>query len=160
LHRFALFLIRLVVITFGFAASSLAAGVALALLTKFITPQEAGHLANAGFDFGLLIGAFAFASFAGYVAFFPAVLIIFYAEITKRRDWLFYALAGGIIAAAAPLLIAVALGPNRQSPVEFAAMTAASGMIGGIVYWLVAGRGAGNWLPSARDFNAPPSEKS
>lgn len=148
-------------ITVGFVAASIVAGVALALLTKFITLQEAGNLSEAGIDFGLVIGALALASLVGYVAFFPALLVIFYAEITKRRDWLFYALAGGIIAAFAPFLIAVILQPAGQSPFDFAFMTTASGMIGGIVYWLFAGRSAGNWLPSASEgVSAPQSEES
>lgn len=161
MDRLALFLVRLLMITVGFVAASIAAGVALALLTRFITLEEAGHLSNAGFDFGLVVGALGFASLVGYVAFFPALLVIFYAEITKRRDWLFYALAGGIIAAVAPFLVAVILQPAGQSEFDFALMTTASGMIGGIVYWLFAGRSAGSWLPSARErVSAPQSEES
>ncbi|MCR9136813.1 MAG: hypothetical protein NXI27_12500 [Alphaproteobacteria bacterium] len=160
MDRLALFLVRLMMITLGFMAASITAGVALALLTEFITLQEAGRLSQAGLDFGLVIGALGFASLVGYVAFFPALLVIFYAELTKRRDWLFYALAGGIIAAAAPFLVAVILQPAKQSQLDFALMMTAAGMMGGIVYWLVAGRSAGHWLPSAREkVNAPPSEE-
>ena len=97
MDRYALFFIRMLMITLGFAASAIAAGVSLALLTKFITPHEAGHIADSGFNFGLVVGAVALASLAGYIAFVPAMLVIFYAEVTRRRDWLFYALAGGII---------------------------------------------------------------
>lgn len=160
MDRLALFLIRLSMITLGFVAASITAGIALALLTRFITLQEAGQLSNAGFDFGLVVGALGFASLVGYVAFVPALLVIFYAEVTKRRDWLFYALAGGIIAAVAPFLVAVILQPADHAQLEFALMTTAAGMIGGIVYWLFAGRSAGHWLPSARQaVSAPPSEE-
>ena len=112
MDRYALFFIRMVMITLGFAAGAVAAGVSLALLTKFITPQEAGHLADLGFDFDLVVGAVALASLAGYVAFVPAMEVIFYAEVAKRRDWLFYALAGGIIAAIAPLIVTFMIGPG------------------------------------------------
>ena len=155
MDRIALFLIRLIMITLGFAAASIAAGIALALLTKFVTPQEAGHLAHSGFDLGLIIGVIALASLVGYVAFIPALLIIFYAEVTKRRDWLFYALAGGVLAAIAPFLIAAVLTPADGSAVDFAMMTTVSGMIAGIVYWAVAGRKAGHWLPSAQQADVP-----
>ena len=123
----------------------------LALLTKFITPQQAGHLADSGFDYGLVVGAMVLASLAGYVAFVPAMAVIFYAEVAKRRDWLFYALAGGIIAAIAPLIVTFMIGPDHRTPVDFTLMSLAAGMIGGIAYWAIAGRGAGNWLPSARE---------
>ncbi len=151
MDRYGLFFIRMVMITLGYAAAAVTAGVSLALLTKFITPQQAGYLADSGFDFGLLIGAVALGSLAGYVAFVPAMLVILVAEVAKRRDWLFYALAGGAIAAAAPLLIALFTGPDRGAPTDFALMSLAAGMIGGTAYWLIAGRGAGNWLPSARE---------
>ncbi len=160
MDRLALFFIRMVMITLGFAVSSIVAGVALALLTEFITPHEAGRLASAGFDFGLVIGALGLASLVGYVAFVPAMLVIFYAEITKRRDWLFYALAGGIIAAVAPFLAAIVVQPAGGSRFDFALMATAAGMIGGLSYWLVAGRSAGNWLPGAAMVNDPRSEES
>lgn len=150
MDRFLLLLVRLVVITLGYAAATVAAGVSLALLTKAVTPQQAGHLADSGFDAGLIIGAVALGSLAGYVAFFPAMLVILYAEFTGRRDWLFYALAGGVIAAAAPAIVSFAAGPNHADPLDFALMSLAAGMIAGSAYWLIAGRGAGRWLPSER----------
>ena len=152
MDRFGLFLIRLVMITLGYAAGAVAAGVSLALLTKFITPEQAGELAHTGFDVGIMfLSAVLLASLAGYVAFVPAMMVILYAEFARRRDWLFYALAGGVIAAIAPLIETLVIGSDQQTPMDFTVMSLASGMIGGIGYWVVAGRGAGNWLPSARE---------
>ena len=151
MDRFFLLLLRLVMITVGYAAATVVAGVSLALLTRAVTPQQAGHLADSGFDYGLVIGAIMLGSLAGYVAFFPAILVILFAEFTKRRDWLFYALAGGIIAAVAPFAATFLAGPAQVETADFAMMSLAAGMIAGTAYWLIAGRGAGNWLPSARE---------
>ncbi|MEX3011750.1 hypothetical protein [Hoeflea sp. TYP-13] len=150
MDRFLLFFIRLIMITIGFVAASLAAGIALAFLTRIITPPEAAQLSDAGLGAGLVIAAFAFSSMTGYVAFFPAMIIILYSEFTRRRDWLFYALTGGAIAAIAPLIITVIRSTGRPTDFEFLFMSIATGMIGGLAYWLVAGRSAGNWLPVQR----------
>ena len=147
MDRFGLFFIRLVMITVGYVAASVAAGVSLAFLTRFITPQEAGELAGAGFRDWMIVAVIAFSSWAGYVAFFPGMAVILFGEFTRRRDWLYYAVAGGVIAVAAPFFITLVWGENRSSETEFLAMSLASGMIGGLAYWLVSGRNAGNWLP-------------
>ncbi len=163
MDRFALLLLRLVMITIGFVLAAITAGIALMFLTKILTPHEANQLSQSGLDVGLVIGAFALASLAGYVAFFPAMLIILYGEFTRRRDWLFYALSGGAIAAAAPLILLLIRSTRRQPDFEFTLLCLASGMISGIVYWFISGRNAGNWLPDDKQHqtvSAPQSEKS
>lgn len=157
MDRFGLFFIRLVMITIGFIAASIAAGVSLAFLTRVITPQEAGELSGAGFDGWMVVATIMFASWTGYVAFFPGMAVIFYGEFTRRRDWLYYAVAGGLIAILAPLFITFVWGDSRPSESEFLVMSLAAGMIGGLAYWLVSGRNAGNWLPSQRQDNPDPS---
>lgn len=153
MDRFGLFFIRLVMITVGFVAASIAAGVSLAFLTRVITPQEAGELSGAGFRDWMIVAAIAFSSWAGYVAFFPGMAVILYGEFTRRRDWLYYAVAGGVIAVAVPLFITLVGGENRPLETEFLAMSLAAGMIGGLAYWLVSGRNAGSWLPGERQDN-------
>lgn len=147
MDRFISYLIRLVMITIGFIAAAMTAGVLIAFMTKVITPSEVGQLSDTGFDAGLIILAMALASIAGYVAFFPAMLIIIFSELSQRRSWLYYAICGGVTAALTPLIITLFKDSERQSDYETFAMTVAAGMIAGIVYWLVAGRNAGNWLP-------------
>lgn len=135
-------------ITIGFIAASIAAGISLVFLTRMVTPPEAAQISDAGFG-GWIIGAtILFSSLAGYVAFFPAIVIILYSEFTARRGWLFYALAGGAIAAVVPLALTVFQGSGEPSETPFLAMGIATGMIGGLTYWIVAGRNAGNWLPN------------
>lgn len=85
-----------------------------------------------------------FALFVAYFAFVPAVVVMLLAELLGKRDWLFYALAGGFVAL-------VFIGFAYQSgeggfayrdpllPVSILG----SGLVGGIVYWFVTGRFAG-----------------
>lgn len=150
MDRYIGFLIRLCVITAGFIAAAIVAGTSLAFLTRIVTIQEAGQISDAGLGAGLVVAAFAFASLTGYVAFIPSVVIILYSEFTRRRDWLFYALCGGAIAAIAPLIIVLVRSGTRTGGYEFFFMNIAAGMLGGIAYWMVAGRNAGNWLPDER----------
>lgn len=150
MDRFGLLLIRLVMITLGFIAASIAAGVSLAFLTRYITPQEAGELSGSEFGGWMIVATLMFSSWTGFIAFFPGMAVIFYGEFTRRRDWLYYAIAGGLIAVVAPLFIAYVWGTGPPSQSEFVLMSLAAGMIGGLAYWLVSGRNAGSWLPSER----------
>ncbi|WP_136658127.1 hypothetical protein [Nitratireductor sp. XY-223] len=144
------FLVRLCVITAGFIVAATVAGTSLALLTRLLTLKEAAQISDAGLGAGLVVAVIAFASLAGYAAFIPSVVVILYSEFARRRDWLFYALCGGAIAAIAPLVVALAGSGARTGGYEFLFMSLAAGMLGGIAYWLVAGRKAGNWLPDQR----------
>ena len=150
MDRFALFFMRLVMITVGFILASIAAGVALAFLTQIITPQEAAELSGPGRNRWLFVATIAFSSLTGSIAFFPAMAVILYGEFTRRTDWLYYAVAGGLIAVVAPMFITLIRSSGRPTDIEFMAMSLAAGMIGGLAYWLVSGRKAGNWLPSAQ----------
>ncbi|MDA4845511.1 hypothetical protein [Hoeflea poritis] len=147
MDRYIGFIIRLCAITAGFIAAAIVAGTSLALLTRIVTIQEAGQISDAGFGAGLAVAAFALASLTGYVAFIPSVVIILYSEFARRRDWLFYALCGGAIAAVAPLIMILIDSGTRTGGSQFFFMSIAAGMLGGIAYWMVAGRKAGNWLP-------------
>jgi hypothetical protein len=106
--------------------------------------------------------ALMFANFA----FLPAAVAIGLSEALGWRDWLTYALAGAAVA-----LVVTAAGrygidgsvlieppgpprPSQGVPGGTSAFveTIAAGLVGGIAYWFVAGRGAGNWRrpPRAR----------
>ncbi len=161
MDRFLVLFLRLCAITLGFILATIASAVAMGFLTQIITPQEASHLANSPWSIGLIVGFLVAAAFAGYIAFIPAMAVILFAEVTRKRDWLFYTLAGGIIALIVPFAGAAMTGATDRS-VNTLVMIAVSGMIGGLTYWLFAGSRAGNWLPPQRQntVNAPPSEES
>ena len=138
-----------VIILFGYVVASLAASAFLNILvlgSLGLTPDQAHPTAAASLYFSIPFVAL----FVAYVAFVPAAVVILVAEILMRRDWLFYALAGGIVAA-------VFLGfahhnpethLNVTEPRAIAAVIGA-GMVGGIFYWLSAGRWAGSWWQAA-----------
>ncbi len=89
------------------------------------------------------------ASAVGTMAFVPAGLCIVASEALRLRSFIFHVLAGGGISLA---LLAVTFvpvsGPSRL-PDDWN-LFLAGGFIGGFVYWLIAGRGAGIAGPNAR----------
>ncbi|MFN3547380.1 MAG: hypothetical protein ACK4U0_07800 [Mesorhizobium sp.] len=106
--------------------------------------------------------ALMFANFA----FVPAIVAIGLSEVLGWRDWLTYALAGAVVA-----VVVTAAGrygidggmffeppgpprPSRGVPGGTSAFVevVAAGLVAGIAYWLIAGRGAGSWRrpPRAR----------
>lgn len=88
-----------------------------------------------------------------YFAFLPSVPAILMSEAFGWRDWLYYAAAGAVIAIASLFLLAGA-SPRGSSPdldeTWFWAVMIGGGIVGGMAYWLVAGRLAGNWRVRAR----------
>jgi hypothetical protein len=83
----------------------------------------------------------------GVVAFLPAMLIIALAEGFAWRSVVIYAALGGALALALSYGIDLT-GDIGQPETYFARereVLAASGIAGGLVYWLFAGRKAGVW---------------
>ena len=137
-------LFRLLVILLGFAAACLAASgfVHLVWIGPLAADQGIAEFFYAGPVFVTLP---LLALMIGYLAFFPWLIVLAIAELTGRRGWLFYALAGALIATpvAAVLWIGIT-GPEID--VEFVGLSVVgAGMFGSFVYWLVAGRSAGMW---------------
>jgi ABC-type nickel/cobalt efflux system permease component RcnA len=92
------------------------------------------------------------ALFVAYFAFLPAIPAILLSEILGKRDWLYHAISGAVVA----LVIVVAIrsaaeaGNQAITDTRFALALVGAGMCGGIAYWLVAGRMAGNWRARVR----------
>jgi hypothetical protein len=76
----------------------------------------------------------------------PTAVVILIAELLGRRDWLFYALGGAVIAVVFLGFVHI-VGDANFDVTETNARLAVigSGMVGGIFYWLSAGRWAGSW---------------
>ncbi|MER8567182.1 hypothetical protein NKH85_03795 [Mesorhizobium sp. M0924] len=149
MSRFIAYLVRFAVILFGYVIASLAASAFLNILflaSLGYTPEHAHPTATASLYFSIPFVAL----FVAYFAFMPAAVVILISEILRRRDWLFYALAGGIVAA-------VFLGfVHQNADINFdvtepraIAAVIGCGMVGGIFYWLAAGRWAGSWWQAA-----------
>jgi Na+(H+)/acetate symporter ActP len=147
LNRFLLFFFRLVVMAFGFFCACFAAAAVAAFLTRFFTPDDVRTLGDTATLAGVVLGILYIAAVIAYAAMMPAMFIVIFAEMRRRRTWLFYVLSGGSLSAL--ILAFVLLNPqqSRAPGADFLAITIVAGMIGGAVYWLVAGRTAGGWLP-------------
>ena len=155
MSRFVAYLVRFAVILFGYIVASLAASAFLNVLflaSLGYAPEYANPTATASLYFSIPFVAL----FVAYFAFMPAAIVIVISEIFRRRDWLFYALAGGIVAA-------VFLGfVHQNADINFditepraIAAVIGCGMVGGIFYWLSAGRWAGSWRQAASTSPAP-----
>ncbi|WP_027059359.1 hypothetical protein [Mesorhizobium loti] len=145
MNRLVAYLVRFAIILFGYAVASLAASAFLNILflaSLGFTPQDAQPVATASLYFSIPFVAL----FVAYFAFMPAIIVILVAEILGRRDWLFYALAGAVVAG-----VFLGLVDHAQESTFAVTDTSAimavigGGMVGGIFYWLSAGRWAGSW---------------
>ena len=145
MNRFVAYIVRFAIILFGYAVASLAASAFLNVLflaSLGYTPDHTHPTATASLYFSIPFVAL----FVAYFAFMPAVIVILVAEILGRRDWLFYALSGAVTAAVFLGLVDHA-GDTTFAVTGPSAIMAVigGGMVGGIFYWLSAGRWAGSW---------------
>ena len=155
MRRIIAYLIRFAVILIGYAVASLAASAFLNILflaSLGYTPDHTHPTATASLYFSIPFVAL----FVAYFAFMPAAVVIIVSEILSRRDWLFYALAGAVVAV-------VFLGfVHQTADANFEVSNAGSmaavigcGMVGGIFYWLSAGRWAGSWRQAPLPDSGP-----
>lgn len=144
-------LFRCVVALGGYIVACLAASAFLNIVilgSAGFTAEEIPGIATGSFIFSIPFVSL----FVAYFAFIPAVAAIVIGEILGKRDWLFYALAGGVIGAIIVGFIRNAA-PSENSEafdLTLALVIFGAGMCGGIGYWLVAGRSAGSWRKDAR----------
>jgi hypothetical protein len=165
---------RLFLILAGYIAAVLAASTTIHLL--FLGSQGFSADQTIWIISGSLIFSIPFvALFVAYFAFVPSVVAILLGEVLAARNWLFYAIAGagvglvvvGIFVYGANCMYAVsdAIQPGMQPenpdagfPGASAAMVLiASGIVAGVVYWMVAGRFAGNWRGSSQKMPISPA---
>ncbi|MEP9387305.1 hypothetical protein [Mesorhizobium sp. KR9-304] len=171
MNRVLTYLGRFFIIIAGYSVASLAASAFLVVVVIASAGSAAEELP------AMLAGSYIFvipfvALFVAYFAFVPSAPAILLAEILGKRDWLFYAIAGGIVAVvvlgffwrAADGMYEVSEGldlvsqpAGRRSAItdsSLALLVVGAGMCGGIGYWLVAGRTAGSWRPR-KDVTSP-----
>lgn len=143
---------RMFVIAFGFFAACLAAGTAFVFLARLVVPEDFGRIDELELTVTLLVGIFGVSSLFARAMLLPAFAVIAGFEFFKLRDWLSHTLAGGLLAlAAASLPLAgTADAANPGNPAWDIAVHMACGIIGATLYWVIAGRNAGRWLPSER----------
>ncbi|MGJ4963740.1 hypothetical protein [Bradyrhizobium sp. HKCCYLRH3061] len=148
---------RLVVIAFAFFAACFLAG--LIVVTAILFP-EFSDLGNGPIDqgaFEVIIG-FGFIFVSGF-ALIPALLIALITEAFSIRSVLAYAIGGGVVGAACYL----GLVPFDPETFHFEGIVrrhleilTGAGIVGGLVYWLIAGRNAGRWREPSPRLPPPP----
>ncbi len=136
-------LFRLVAIVAGYAAACLA-------LSGFIHLLVLGGLAPELPETRDLLAVTsvltvpALAAWAGYHLFVPATVLVAAAEFGAARDWHVHAIGG-----AGATLAAVSFAAARPGAIfadtGLVAVLTAAGLVGGWVYWFVAGRRSGVW---------------
>ncbi|MGB9041436.1 MAG: hypothetical protein WCC81_03065 [Pseudolabrys sp.] len=138
---------RIIVIFFALMVAIVAAGIALAI--GIVAPDWAGVDSDPFERVSFFIVSFFATSFVGAVAFLPAMVVIVIAEAARLRNFLYYGVGGALVALASYYGsdISVRLENTTDvTPVGNALqLAAAAGIIGGLVYWLIAGRNAGRW---------------
>ncbi|RBO97642.1 hypothetical protein [Pseudochrobactrum asaccharolyticum] len=133
---------RFTVIVFGYGCAVLAAGFLLNVLL-LATIGFLPDIINDGFEYGfgarLFVATPFMAIIVGYLAFWPALLLIASGEYFNKRDSLFYSL-GGMISGI--VLFIAGFEPDVKNADEAVMLMsiAAAGITGGFVYWLVSGR--------------------
>ncbi|MGJ5048138.1 hypothetical protein ACQR09_13790 [Bradyrhizobium oligotrophicum] len=148
---------RLIVIAFAFLAACFLAG--LIVVTAILFP-EFSDLGNGPIDqgaFEVIIG-FGFIFVSGF-ALIPALLIALITEAFSIRSVLAYAIGGGVVGAACYL----GLVPFDPETFRFEGIVrrhleilTGAGIVGGLAYWLIAGRNAGRWREPSPPLPPPP----
>ncbi|WP_246665985.1 hypothetical protein [Aquamicrobium sp. LC103] len=145
------YLTRFAVILFGYVVASLAAAAFLNLLLL----GAVGFAEEAPADavtMSVAVTAPFLAMLVAYYAFVPAMAVILVSEILGKRDWLFHAIGGAGVALCVIVLSFMGLeGPLAGDGYSFVAAVIGAGIVGGIAYWLVAGRSAGRGLERVAD---------
>ena len=142
-----MFITRFFVILFSLIFALLAAGIALAI--GVMAPELVTVSADPIEKFAFFALAFFATSFVGATAFVPSVILVAIAETFDIRSIFYYAIGGGLIAAIAWYMSDIS--PQLENTTDLAPvryglqLVIASGIIGGFVYWLLAGRKAGMW---------------
>jgi hypothetical protein len=146
---------RLFVIAFAFCMACFVSGaiVVLAILFPELSALDTGMIDPNTIN--VLLG-FGFIFFSGF-ALLPAVVVVAITELFNVRSVLAYAIGGAAIGLACYL----GLVPFDTDAMRFdgivrrhlEVMTGA-GIVGGLIYWVIAGRNAGRWRQA---FHAPPA---
>lgn len=138
---------RLFIILVGYVAASLAASAFLNLLLIGTLDLPPSVLPDAIRGSSIVAVPFV-AIFVAWLAFTPSLVFIVIAELAGKRDWLFHAIGGGVVAAVVTAgYFWQATGPGEWTsgnPIIALALVG-SGIVSGIAYWAVAGRMAGGW---------------
>jgi hypothetical protein len=136
---------RIIVIIFGLLVAILIAGITLAV--GIVAPDWAGADSDPFERVTFFVVSFFATSYVGAVAILPAAVVIAISEAARMRSFIYYGVGGALVALASYYGsdISVQLENTTDvTPVGNALqLAAAAGILGGLTYWLIAGRNAG-----------------
>jgi len=148
---------RLFVIAIGFLFAAIAAGLVVVGMLLF---PELSQIVDGPIDHDALniVMGFGFIFVSGF-ALLPALVVVLITETFSIRSALAYAIGGGLVGVACYL----GLVPFDPGTLHFDGIIrrhleimAGAGIVGGMVYWLIAGRNAGGWRAAPRLPRAVP----
>jgi phosphotransferase system glucose/maltose/N-acetylglucosamine-specific IIC component len=146
---------RIIVIFIALMVAIMIAGITLAI--GIVSPDWSGVDSDPFERVNFFIVSFFATSFAGAVAILPALVVIVVAEAARMRSFLYYGLGGALVGLASYYGSDVSERLDNTTDVvpvgHSLQLAAAAGIIGGIAYWLIAGRNAGRW----REPRTPPA---
>jgi hypothetical protein len=132
---------RLIVVPVGFVLALIAAGTVLVTLgLERVTHSLHRNPVDGEQMLGVALYAFDIAAAASII---PAIVVVIVGEVARIRSALYYIVGGGLALLALPLL--ARSGSLDRSWAQFGPIwqvCATAGFVGGLVYWLVAGRRA------------------
>lgn len=138
---------RILVILFGLVIASIVAGITLAI--GIVLPEWASMESDPVERAMFFFVAFFATSFVGAVALLPAALLIAISEAARMRSFIYYGVGGALVALASYFGSDISLQLENTTDVPPVAnalqLAAAAGILGGLAYWLIAGRNAGRW---------------
>ena len=138
---------RIFVVVFALIVSMIAAGIVLAF--GIVLPGQSWLDSDPVERVQFFMVSFFATSFIGASAFVPAGLLIIIGEAMRLRGLLYYAAAGAVVGLASYFGSNVELRLENTTDVTPVfhplQLAAGAGIVGGLVYWLLAGRKAGLW---------------
>jgi hypothetical protein len=141
---------RIIVIFFALFLAIIAAGITLAI--GIVAPDWSGVDSDPFERVSFFVVSFFATSFVGAVALLPALVVIVIAEAARLRNFLYYGVGGALVGLASYFGSDISVRLENTTDVTPVGHTlqlaAAAGIIGGLVYWIVAGRNAGRWRDS------------
>jgi hypothetical protein len=144
---------RIIAIIFGLLIAIVVAGVTLAI--GIVAPDWAGADSDPFERVMFFVVSFFATSFVGAVAMLPAALVIAISEVLRMRSFIYYSVGGVLVALASYYGSDISMQLENTTDVTPVAnalqLAAAAGILGGLAYWLIAGRNAGRW----RDQRVP-----
>lgn len=151
---------RLFAIAFGFLAACFVSGTVAIFALLFPEMTDLSSFQADGGAINLLLG-FGFVLVSGF-ALLPALFLVLITEAFFVRSLLAYAILGGL----AGLCSYLAFIPFDTVAMTFDGIVrrhleimVGTGILGGLVYWVIAGRNAGAWRISQPAALQPPSEE-